>query len=325
MQIINYPLAGYHKDDYFQLYEKVVAALKNNSDIKCICTFGGVNQPGISDIDLLITIKQGATFKGDIISELTSKEKVLFTHGVMALSEQHWFQNKAYALWDNQQLLSGEAPSGDEIVINETEINALKKQTALEFLFTNYIDLTLQKEYNLIKLRDLLQHTKGITYDLNYLNLSNTPIDSFVLQAKDWITNWHLSQPKEKEIKLWFKQFYLSYEELICQLFKQHSIYLHDHLNLNFSKNIKLQNQPSISYIRNGNNLPGFMMLLMQKKAVKLLNKTNSFVFNVPLTNNAENSILEKRLQFFREMKTYNQKHFPNLGLLTTSLMSKIV
>ena len=71
MQIINYPLAGYNKEDYYHLYDKVVDSLKNNSDVKCICTFGGVNQPGISDIDLLITFKKDSTFSGDNVKQQT--------------------------------------------------------------------------------------------------------------------------------------------------------------------------------------------------------------------------------------------------------------
>ena len=55
------------------------------------------------------------------------------------------------------------------------------------------------------------------------------------------------------------------------------------------------------------------------------MNKLNSFEFSLPDTDIAENSILEKRIQFFKEMKMYNQLHFPKLGLLTTSLMSKLV
>ena len=124
MQIINYPLTGYRKEDYYQLYDKVVDSLKHNSDVKCICTFGGVNQPGISDIDLLITFKKDSTFSGDIVSNLSAKEKALFTHGIMALSEEHWFQNKAYAMWDNQKLLVGQEPKGDGILVSESELIA---------------------------------------------------------------------------------------------------------------------------------------------------------------------------------------------------------
>lgn len=325
MQIINYPLNGYRKEDYYQLYDKVVASLKNNSDVKCICTFGGVNQPGISDIDLLITFKKDSTFSGDIVSNLSTKEKALFTHGIMALSEDHWFQNKAYAMWDNQKLLVGQEPKGDGILVSESELIALKKQTALEFLFTNYIDLTLQNEYGIIKLRDLLQHTKGITYDLNYLNLTNTSIDLYIAQAKEWITNWHLKQPGNKEITLWFKEFYKAYTSFIQSTFETNKIYLPKSVNRNFSKNISLNESTATNYNRSGIRLPAFVATIGQKRVLKLMNKLNRFEFSMPTTDIAENSILEKRIQFFKEMKMYNQTHFPKLGLLTTSLMSKLV
>jgi hypothetical protein len=325
MQIINYPLTGYQKEDYYHLYDKVIETLKNNSDVKCICTFGGVNQPGISDIDLLVTFKKDSSFSGDIISNLSAKEKSLFTHGIMALSEQHWFQNKAYALWDNQKVIFGEQPDGEEILVGPVELIALKKQTALEFLFANYIDLTLQNEYNIIKLRDLLQHTKGLSYDLNYLNLSNTPIDMFIMQAKEWIANWHQQQPNDEEIKKWFKEFYKSYTAFIQSIFESNKIYFPTSVNRNFSKNISLKESTTINHKRSGILLPSFIAPLGQKRALKLLNKLNKFEFSMPTTHIAENSILEERIRFFKEMKMYNQHHFPNLGLLTTSLMSKLV
>jgi len=325
MQIINYPLTGYQKEDYYQIYDKVVESLKNNSDVKCICTFGGVNQPGISDIDLLITFKKDSHFGSDIISNLNEKERALFTHGVMALSEQHWFQNKAYAMWDNQKIILGEQPEGNNILVSNEELLALKKQTALEFLFTNYIDLTLQKEYGVIKLRDLLQHTKGITYDLNYLNLSNTSIDKYIANAKEWIANWHIKQPGDKEIEKWFNAFYKSYSDFIKSIFEADKIYLPASVNRNFSKNIVLKSSKTISHKRSGVLLPSFIAPIGQKRYLKVMNKLNSFEFSLPDTDIAENSILEKRIQFFKEMKMYNQLHFPKLGLLTTSLMSKLV
>ncbi len=325
MQIINYPLTGYQKEDYYHLYDKVIESLKNNSDIKCICTFGGVNQPGISDIDLLITFKKDSRFNGDIISDLSAKEKPLFTHGIMALSEQHWFQNKAYALWDNQKIIFGTEPIGNIIKMNDDELRIIKKETALEFFYTNYIDLTLQKEYGIIKLRDTLQHTKGLVYDLDYLNISNSPIDNYISKAKGWIDNWHISQPTNSEIIIWFIKFYDAYSLFLIEIFKHNRIFLSDKLTRLFAKNILLTNSDTISYKRKGIKTPSILYPILQKRTLKISNKLNKFEFFIPSTNRPENFILEKRIAFFSEMKKYNQQHFPKLGLLTTSLMSKLV
>ena len=135
MRIIKRPYSDYTKEDYFNLFEKVVEQFKNNDSVICISTFGGVNQPGISDIDLLITFKKGESYEGNIIEHLSEKEKKLFTHGIMALSEEHWYKNKAYALWDNEKVIYGNPPQGDVIALNDAELNSIKKQTALEFLF----------------------------------------------------------------------------------------------------------------------------------------------------------------------------------------------
>ncbi|MFM7016005.1 MAG: hypothetical protein ACKOX3_06720 [Bacteroidota bacterium] len=325
MNIINYPLNNYTKEDYYSLYNRVVDTFSNNNSVLNICTFGGVNQPGISDIDLLITFKKDSYFNGNVIGDLSKKEALLFTHGVIALAEQHWYKNKSYALWDNQKIILGDAPVGDEIILDNEQMRILKKQTALEFLLTNYIDLTLQKEYKTIKLRDLLQHTKGISYDLDYLAITNSPIDQYITTAKDWIANWHHSQPSNHEIKIWFNNFYKNYEAFMFDLFNENKLYLPIADSYHFSKNISLINKSELVFSRNGYALPSFLINIFQKKAVKFLNKTNHFEFGAPLTNNAENSILEERIFFFKEMKKYNKIHFPNLGLLTTSLMSKLV
>jgi hypothetical protein len=325
MQIINYPKTDYCREDYFNLYDKVVDMLRKNDDVKCICTFGGVNQPGISDIDLLITFKNGATYHDSIIENLSDKEKALFTHGIMALSEEHWFKNKAYALWDNQKIIFGDAPSGNTIELSEEELRIIKKETALEFLFTNYIDLTLQKEYGIIKLRDTLQHTKGLVYDLDYLNIENSPIDNYISKAKEWISNWHKSKPADKEITIWFNQFYEAYSLFLTELFKENRIYLSESLTRKFAKNITLIDANSISYSRKGIKVSSLLYPILQKRTLKISNKLNSFEFYIPSTNQPENIILDKRIAFFSEMKKYNQLHFPKLGLLTTSLMSKLV
>ena len=134
-----------------------------------------------------------------------------------------------------------------------------------------------------------------------------------------------MQQPRDKELIQWFKTFYKAYYEFIQYIFESNKIYLPLSVNRNFSKNISLKEATVIKHTRSGVLLPSFVAPIGQKRVLKLLNKLNKFEFSMPITNIAENSILEKRIQFFKEMKMYNQTHFPKLGLLTTSLMSKLV
>jgi uridine kinase len=63
----------------------------------------------------------------------------------MALNEDHYYQNSKYTLWDNFKLVSGELPSKQNNDIDTSSIQAIKSQTALEFMISNYIDLKIQK------------------------------------------------------------------------------------------------------------------------------------------------------------------------------------
>ncbi len=324
LNIIKRPVE-YSKDEYQQVFDIVVNHYKNNDGVQCICSFGNVNKPGISDIDLLIVFKEGYICNDKILNIIPDHLHYLFTHGVMALSEKHWNENRKYALWDNQKTIYGNEPIQLGEQITESEKQAIKTQTAIEFLIVNYIDLKLQIENKTIKIRDLLQHTKGLVYDLEYLNLKETRIDPYITKIKKMISNWFLQTPSDIELINWFTGFEKEYELFMREIIVKHQLFLPENKSYQFSKSIKLIKGDTLNYTRKGINAPAGISKFIGKTYSKIQNKLNSYTFEIPITHEASSDILNKRVEFFREMKAYNTEHFPQFASLTTSLMSKLV
>ena len=324
LNIIKRPIE-YSTAEYHQVYDFVVNHYRNNEKVKCICTFGNINKPGISDIDLLVVFKDQTSCDDKILNIIPDHLHYLFTHGVMALNEKHWSANRKYALWDNQKTIYGTEPETENEIIEESAKQSLKIQTAIEFLVVNYIDLKLQSENKTIKLRDLLQHTKGLVYDLEYLNITNSKIIPYVTKVKKWISNWFLQIPADQEINNWFTEFEREYEIFLQETLTQFPLYLPEAKNYQFSKSIKLVPSKNLAYSRKGINAPSGLSTFLGKTYSKVQNKLNTYTIEVPIVNQPSDKILEERVQFFKEMKSYNNEHFPNFASLTTSLMSKLV
>jgi predicted nucleotidyltransferase len=279
--IINRPVIA-SNSDYQEVFDIIFSELHKSSEVKCIGTFGNINKPGISDIDIIVIFKTGSYYNKDLISLLPLKLRKLFTHGIMALSEDHFQQNEKYTFWDNFNLVSGELPKKSNSTLEFNEVDILKKQTALEFMIANYIDLKIQKSYGIIKLRDLLQHTKGLKYDLAYLNIKDSELYKYIDDIQTWISNWFVKTPSDKELKKWFTKFESDYERILIGILSNNKFYLPELNSYNYSKNNKLIPGGKLCLQRNGILIPSFMSSFLDKKYIRLQNNLNKFTFEIP-------------------------------------------
>lgn len=322
--IINRPIAA-SLEDYQQVFDIIFNELDKSNTIKCIGTFGNINKPGISDIDIIVIFKSGTSYNVDLLSLLPEKLKHLFTHGVMALNEDHYLQNKKYTLWDNFQLVSGELPSQQNNDNDSSSIQEIKIQTALEFMISNYIDLKIQKSYGIIKLRDLLQHTKGLKYDLEYLNINDSKLSYYINDINSWISNWFVHTPNDQEIKKWFNIFESDYDKILKDILSKYKIYLPKMDTYNYSRNNIFQFGKNLNFQRRGILAPRILISLLDKKYIRLQNHLNKFTFEFPFETENTPKILNERILFFNEMKKYNSVNYPKFASLITGLISKIV
>lgn len=309
------------------LYDEAVLGIidrnKHLPGLKSIVQFGNITTPGISDIDLLFVFREGHVCQATGLENLPENHKSLFTHGIMAISDHQYSDNEYYTLWSEHRLVWGENPSTVDRKRSPDDETILKIQTAVEFLIANFIDIKVQKEYQIVKLRALLQHMKGILYDLEYLNDSHSILHPHLIDLKEIIRTWFEAIPSEEKLTEWFFSFEKLYDQYVHQVLLKHPMYLPSRDVLPISKNMTLKNDSDVNFKRNGILLPTFLSFA-GRSYVKLQHRFNQFTVSCPLTHQAV-PIVKERFEFLVRMKEYNRQYLPNFMTITTSITAKLI
>lgn len=313
------------KELYANANDFLIQYYKSIPSVLSVYQFGNITSPGISDIDLLLVFKDGEKCLLNGFEELPSEYKYLFTHGIMALCEKHFYQNHHYTLWSDYIFLNGRdiaSDLGEKKTVDE--IRSLKIQTALEFLVANYIDLKVQMTYGSIKLRSFLQHMKGIIYDLEFLDIHKGEVYDQLIELRKWIKNWFDINPTDQQITDWIKRFEKTYDAFVKHIFHHHKLYMPSMSSYYISRNATLSNGVEVTYKHNGIVLPK-QLSIIGKKYANLQNRFNRFEFYFPIVNDHPIQIVKERFRFLQEMKKYNREYLPNFMTITTSITSKII
>ncbi|MBL7924966.1 MAG: hypothetical protein JNL88_12265 [Bacteroidia bacterium] len=310
-----------------ELYDEAVDGIIRRNcglpGLKAIYRFGNINSPGISDLDLLFVFRQDVVCTRTGLEELPPEHKPLFTHGIMALCENQFIENEHYTLWSEHTLVWGDdTPSGIKSRTRE-QTDALKIQTAVEFLLANYIDIKIQKTYGVIKLRAFLQHMKGILYDLDYLNDENAPLRPLLTDLKSSIKNWFAVKRSSDYIQKWLHSFEDVYDDYVNQTLQKHPLYLPAGNHYRIAKNMVLKNGKQLTFERTGLLLPS-ALAAFGRRYVKLQHRFNQFRVECPLCHEAP-EIVTGRFDFLKRMKAYNRVHLPNFMTITTSITAKLI
>ena len=90
----------------------------------------------------------------------------------------------------------------------------LKVQIALEYFLRMYINLVMQKEYQVIKIRSLFLHLKALLYDFEFMDIENSIILNLIKDGISLRENW-FKDGNTKLVEKWFYDFYEDYEKFI--------------------------------------------------------------------------------------------------------------
>lgn len=308
---------------YEEAIDEIIKSNKNLDGIKAIYKFGNITSPGISDLDLLFVFHDGSSCVSTGFEFLQEKHKPIFTHGIMAISDQHFAENSYYTLWSDHQLLWGEASSQEIKIRTGAEENALSIQTAVEFLIANYIDIKIQRCYKVIKLRAFLQHMKGLLYDLSLLKDDEHPIHLPLIALKKWILEWFTTTPSDRDLNQWIDAFEPLYDNYVNGILQKSALYLPAMDRYPISRNMLLTHKNNVTFNRKGILLP-VQLAVIGRKYFKLQHRLNNFAFTCPITATAA-PIVTERYAFLQRMKAYNRKHLPNFMTITTSITAKLI
>lgn len=311
---------------YMQAVDYFVKKYKELRGLKGIIQFGSVGNPGISDLDLLFIFEDGVRCEITGLENLPAEYKYLFTHGIMGISESLFRKNIHQTLGHNYMLKWANGFELGDLDGNRTpeETAALEIQTAMEFLLANQLDLKVQLTYKIVKLRALLQHVKGMLYDLEFLNVKQGELTSEIHELKGWMDAWFDKQVSDSQIEGWLLKFYSTLTDFNQEIFNKYKIYFPKLENYVVARNLRLYNGSSLKLVHNGLILPPVFSFI-GRKYFNLQNRLNFFECTVPMEHENKPQIIKDRFEFLKEMKDYNRKYLPNFMTITPSINSKLI
>ncbi|MEM2146277.1 MAG: hypothetical protein QW279_13015, partial [Candidatus Jordarchaeaceae archaeon] len=240
------------------------------------------------------------------------------------ISRTHFENIHRYWYFHNLRLVWGEDLKHVREIISGNEGKLIKIQIALEYLLENYINLTIQKKYRVFKLRSLFQNLKAIKYDLEFLGVTSGKLYSMILQLINWLNCWFESPLEPLELLDWIDKFYDELASALSTFLNQTPIYIPPWGNCKLSRNISIKLNQNLSFKYAGICLPR-PLLAVSKKTFNLNTRINSFTFFVPFNSDPRNRTLEERFVFFRQIKEYGKKYFPDYLPVISSFAHKIV
>lgn len=315
MRVVDIP-EKFNEDAYHKAIGKQVEVLSKVEGVVSIYQIGGLSTPGISDIDLVVVFKDGYHYDVNPRVNNDSIGNYLFTHGLYGASEKDFQQCLKFTFFHNFRLLHG-ADFSLENTTSASDQLILKEQIALEFLFKMYVNIVVQKSYNVIKLRALFLHIKALPYDFEFLDIHPEELIKLVEKGITIRNTWLTGNISKSEVIKWFKQFFSAYELFLVSLFKDYKIYA-SYLNFKIAPNIEINNSDLLGFSKKGVVLPDPFNFL-DKKYFKVLNRFNEFKIKVPLKIDAP-EIVNEYFSYADEVADYNKKHIPYFMTLTSSL-----
>jgi len=322
-KFINIP-QFFEKSEYLNTINKVVESLKIQNGVRSIYQMGNINHPGISDIDIIVVFEDKKLIDYNLRNLFSNVNNYLFTHNLGGITKSHFNQITKYSFFHNLNCLWGEEFNLEKGKLNTKEIEALQIQTALEFLVSNYISLTVQLKYGVIKLRALLQHIKAIKYDFEFLKITSGKLNKMLNQLFAWLDSWFIQPIDLTAFCEWVEEFYIELKEFLKIILQDRQIYIPKWANLKYSPNIKIELGKSIRCEFFGFFLPKFLSGI-SKKTYNLNTRFNSFIFRIPFSNITKDKIKKERLDYYKEIKKCASKYYPQFTPLIPDFVARIM
>ncbi len=318
VRIIDYP-----KPVAESFYQQSLQAMTNRLVESCaalaVYQVGGIGSPGISDLDMVVVFKDDVRFEQNMLDGLDENEKYLFIHNLYGISSGDFEEAERFAFYHQYKLLAGNDVRTHSR-LSDSDLQTMKIQTALEFIVKMRITIFLQKEYGVIRLRDLLLHVKALGFDLDFLGITSGPVFDHVNRVIEWRKNWFGNTPSPSDILKWWNGFYEAFDHFFEETMKSHRFFLPKKEEYKIARNIQLiPTAQDVHLSRQGFLMPPVLSVI-GKKFFRLQNRLNTFKFEIPVQSTGIPEILEKKFYFTGKMAAYNKKYLPHFYTLTSSL-----
>lgn len=312
------------KSEYLNAIDKTVELLKAQKGVRSIYQIGNMNHPGISDIDIFVVFEDNIKNFFDPRLQFKGLLNYLYTHNLSAICESHLDGINKYSFFHNITHLWGKEFSLSTTNMKRSEIKALKIQIALEYLIANFIGLSIQIKYKVIKLRTFLQHVKAIRYDLEFLEITTGEFYDMVHNLCSWLDNWFEQPINLEEYIKWINKFHFELQAFLDEQTFENSFYIPKDAKLKYARNVRIESGESFGYRFKGFWLPKSLSSI-NKKTFNLNNRLNTFVFNIPYSTTPNDKILDARIKYYEEIVGHVSRFLPYFDPLISGIVLKII
>ncbi len=199
----NYP-REYSEDDYKEVISRITHRLSKISSLESIYTWGGINDPGISDIDLLLVLKnykEKFPLGCRTIFSLSRKSRYLIFHPYMVIGKKG-FEGIAYIYPDaDLNLVYGEKAKARKLPagIKSKARVCLLSDMILRHYPRDFSGIFLSKK---IDVRNTLLRLKSLAKTLKVLQSMKVSIDGsrdYEKEVAELRHEWFVMEEKNKE------------------------------------------------------------------------------------------------------------------------------
>lgn len=268
--------------DYENVIADMVERLSKQEGIISVFQMGNILHPGISDIDMLVVLKDNSVFRLNPLEELSKTGRYLFIHPLLGVSKTDFMNAQQFSFYRNWRLLWGEQLIADENDLSQDEIDCVQIQTALEYLISNYIHMTILRIHKIVNVRALLLNMKAMVYDLKLLGVSSGPLYELLETLINWRNQWFEIQPHEKDLTEWIDACYLELDSFLGTQLQIHRFYLPEWGTLHITKNVTLVPSEVFFCKRQGIALPVSLSFL-GKKYLKIQRRLGKVMIYLPI------------------------------------------
>ena len=182
----------YSLKDYTTTISSLIENIQKDEGIVSIYQIGHIANPGISDIDILVIFENDFKSMSNPLENSGEIEKYLLVHNLFGLSKDYFCEAQKYSFFHNYKIIYGqELEIGSNL--NDSQIDIIKNQIALEYLLQFYVSFSIQKKYGIYKVRNILLSVKALMYDLEFLGIKGGSfhelINKILIMRENWFHN----------------------------------------------------------------------------------------------------------------------------------------
>ena len=310
MKLVDYP-RFVPNAQYSLAIEAMIDRLKKEPSIVAIYQVGGVSTQGISDIDLLVVFAEGPECHMNPLNGLSNTDRYLFIHNLFGLNETHFMEAQQYLFFHNYTHLWGNEYASVSSYLSNEDIQVVNRQVGLEYMLKMYISMTIERSYNIVKIRNILLLAKAIQFDLGYFGITSGPIVDLLNEIIIWRSEWFKNKPDKEMFIEWNNNFYEELAIILSKILENNPLHVPQWVNLNLARHIHLIPSKSVYYHKNGIVLPNSLGWL-GRKYFNLQHRLNTFEFHLPMEKYNIPDALLVRHKFLEKLCGHNAKYFPH-------------